>query len=79
MIVLNRRKRSVDFIPAGSPRGALNTRRKPGYWGKLKIKKTSSGPRIARFTVEKMKGKPQKTLRGHKTPEETGRVSNRAG
>ncbi|MCG2828638.1 DEAD/DEAH box helicase [Methanothermobacter sp. K4] len=53
MIVLNRRKRSVDFIPAGSPRGALNTRRKPGYWGKLKIKKTSSGPRIARFTVEK--------------------------
>ncbi|QEF95429.1 DEAD/DEAH box helicase [Methanothermobacter sp. KEPCO-1] len=53
MIVLNRRKRSVDFIPAGSPRGVLNTRRKPGYWGKLKIKKTSSGPRIARFTVEK--------------------------
>jgi len=53
MIVLNRRKRSVDFIPAGSPKGALNTRRKPGYWGKLKIKKTSSGPRIARFSVEK--------------------------
>lgn len=53
MIILNRRKRSVDFIPAGKPSGALNTRRKPPFWGRLKVRKTGSGPRIARFTIER--------------------------
>jgi len=53
MIVLNRRKRSVDFIPAGNPKKILNTRRKPAYWGRLKIRSTEAGPRISRFTVEK--------------------------
>ncbi|MGB9838491.1 DUF5814 domain-containing protein [Methanothermobacter sp.] len=52
MIVLNRRKRSVDFIPAGNPKKALNTRRKPAYWGRIKLRETESGPRISRFTVE---------------------------
>ena len=38
MIVLNKKKKSWEMYPIGSPKGALNTKRKPEFIGVLKFK-----------------------------------------
>ena len=38
MIVLNKRKKTWEMYPIGSPKGALNTKRKPEFIGVLKFK-----------------------------------------
>ena len=38
MIVLNKKKRSWELYPIGSPKGALNTKRKPEFIGVLKFR-----------------------------------------
>lgn len=55
MIILKRKKKILEVFPIGSPKGALNSRRKPEFQGYIKFKKTPSGPKIHKFVVKKEK------------------------
>ena len=52
MIILNKRKKSWEMYPIGSPKGALNTKRKPEFIGVLKFIETEDGIDIKRFVVK---------------------------
>ena len=54
MIVLNKKKRSWELYPIGSPKGALNTKRKPEFIGVLKFKENDEDGSISinRFVIK---------------------------
>ena len=52
MIILNKRKKSWEMYPIGSPKGALNTKRVPEFIGVLKFSETEKGIDIKRFVVK---------------------------
>ncbi len=53
MIVLNKRKKAWEMYPIGSPKGALNTKRKPEFIGVLKFKEDEEGSiSINRFVIK---------------------------
>ena len=54
MIVLNKKKKSWELYPIGSPKGALNTKRKPEFIGVLKFKEDEEDGSISikRFVVK---------------------------
>ena len=52
MIVLNKKKKSWEMYPIGSPKGALNTKRTPNFIGVLKFSKDSDVMTINRFVVK---------------------------
>ena len=54
MIVLNKKKKSWEMYPIGSPKGALNTKRKPEFIGVLKFKENEEDGSISikRFVVK---------------------------
>ena len=54
MIVLNKRKKTWEMYPIGSPKGALNTKRKPEFIGVLKFKENDEDGSISinRFVVK---------------------------
>ena len=54
MIVLNKKKRSWELYPIGSPKGALNTKRKPEFIGVLKFRENEEDGSISikRFVVK---------------------------
>ena len=54
MIVLNKKKKSWELYPIGSPKGALNTKRKPEFIGVLKFKENEEDGSISinRFVVK---------------------------
>jgi len=53
MIVLNRKKRIIEVLPIGNAKGDLNSRRKPLFYGYIRLKNTPNGPRIKRFIIKK--------------------------
>ncbi len=55
MIILNRKKKIIELLPIGSPKGVLDSRRKPLFHGYLRLVETPAGPRIKRFIVKKDK------------------------
>ena len=54
MIVLNKKKKSWELYPIGSPKGALNTKRKPEFIGVLKFRENDEDGSISinRFVVK---------------------------
>lgn len=54
MIVLNKRKKTWEMYPIGSPKGALNTKRKPEFIGVLKFKENDEDGSISinRFVIK---------------------------
>ncbi len=52
MIILKRKKKILEVFPIGSPKGALNSRRKPEFQGYIKFKQTPNGPKIHKFVVK---------------------------
>ncbi len=54
MIVLNKKKKSWEMYPIGSPKGALNTKRKPEFVGVLKFKEDEEEASISikRFVIK---------------------------
>ena len=54
MIVLNKKKKSWEMYPIGSPKGALNTKRKPEFIGVLKFKEDEEDGSISikRFVIK---------------------------
>ena len=54
MIVLNQKKKSWEMYPIGSPKGALNTKRKPEFIGVLKFKESEEDGSLSikRFVVK---------------------------
>ena len=54
MIVLNKKKKSWEMYPIGSPKGALNTKRKPEFIGVLKFKENEEDGSISikRFVIK---------------------------
>ena len=54
MIVLNKKKKSWELYPIGSPKGALNTKRKPEFIGVLKFKEDEEDGTISikRFVIK---------------------------
>ncbi|MEW6010878.1 MAG: DUF5814 domain-containing protein [Euryarchaeota archaeon] len=52
MIILKKKKKILEMFPIGSPKGALNSRRKPEFYGYIKFRKTPSGSKIHRFMVK---------------------------
>ena len=52
MIILNKRKKSWEMYPIGSPKGALNTKRVPEFIVVLKFIETEKGIDIKRFVVK---------------------------
>jgi len=53
MIILRKKKNIVELYPIGSAKGALNSRRKPLFYGYLKLKKVNNRIKIHRFYVKK--------------------------
>jgi helicase len=53
MIILRRNKKILELYPIGSSKGAVNQRRKPIFYGYLKIKATGDQIRPYKFTVKK--------------------------
>ena len=53
MIVLSKKKKTWEMYPIGSPKGALNTKRKPEFIGVLKFKEDEEGSiSINRFVIK---------------------------
>ena len=54
MIVLNQKKKSWEMYPIGSPKGALNTKRKPEFIGVLKFRESEEDGSLSikRFVVK---------------------------
>jgi len=53
MIILRKNKKILELYPIGSSKGAMNQRRKPIFYGYLKIKATGDQIRPYKFTVKK--------------------------
>lgn len=53
MIILRRNKKIVELFPIGSSKGALNSRRKPLFYGYLRLKRTNNQIRPYKFIVKK--------------------------
>lgn len=53
MIILRKNKRILELYPIGSSKGALNQRRKPLFYGHLKIKDTGGQIRPYKFMVKR--------------------------
>lgn len=53
MIILRRNKKIVELFPIGSSKGALNSRRKPLFYGYFKLKRTDNLIRPYKFIVKK--------------------------
>lgn len=53
MIILRRNKKIVELFPIGSSKGALNSRRKPLFYGYLKLKPINNQIRPYKFIVKK--------------------------
>ncbi len=55
MIIITKKNKIREVYPIGSPQGALNSRRKPEFYGYIKFKETPKGPKINRFIVKNQK------------------------
>lgn len=55
MIILRRNKKILELYPIGSSKGALNQRRKPAFYGYLKLKPIGNQIRPYKFIVKKDK------------------------
>ena len=55
MIVLNKRKKSWEIYPIGSPKGALNTKRQAEFVGILRFREDEDGISIKRFLIKSEK------------------------
>ncbi len=55
MIILRKKKKLLEIFPIGSPKGALNSRRKPEFQGYIKFRDTPNGVKIHRFVVKRDK------------------------
>lgn len=53
MIILKKKKKILQIYPIGTPKGALNTRRKAEFQGVIKFKKTPNGLKIYKYVVKK--------------------------
>jgi helicase len=53
MIILRRNKKIVELFPIGSSKGALNSRRKPIFYGYLKLKRVNNQIKPYKFIVKK--------------------------
>ena len=53
MIILRRNKKIVELFPIGSSKGALNSRRKPLFYGYLRLTRTNDQVRPYKFIVKK--------------------------
>jgi putative ATP-dependent RNA helicase len=53
MIILRRKKKIVELFPIGSSKGALNNRKKPLFYGYLKLDRTEDQVKIHKFIVKK--------------------------
>ena len=53
MIILRRNKKIVELFPIGSSKGALNSRRKPLFYGYLRLSRTNNQIRPYKFIVKK--------------------------
>jgi len=53
MVILRKNKKILELYPIGSSKGAVNQRRKPIFYGYLKIKATGDQIRPYKFTVKK--------------------------
>ena len=55
MIILRRKKKIVELFPIGSSKGALNSRRKPLFYGYIKFRRVDGQLKIHKFIVKKDK------------------------
>jgi len=55
MIILRKNKKILELFPIGSSKGALNSRRKPLFYGYLKLKRVGDQLKPYRFIVRKDK------------------------
>ena len=55
MIILRRKKKIVEIFPIGSSKGALNSRRKPLFYGYIKLRRVDDHVKIHKFIVKKDK------------------------
>jgi archaea-specific helicase len=55
MIILRRKKKIVELFPIGSSKGALDNRRKPLFYGYIKLRRTEDQVKIHKFIVKKDK------------------------
>ncbi len=55
MIILRKKNRIVELFPIGSSKDALNQRRKPLFYGYLKLRRVKDQLKIHRFVVQKDK------------------------
>ena len=55
MIILRRNKKILELYPIGSSKGALNRRRKPFFYGYLKLRRIENHIRPYKFIVKKDK------------------------
>ncbi|MCE7698826.1 MAG: DEAD/DEAH box helicase, partial [Methanobacterium paludis] len=53
MIILRKNKKILELFPIGSSKGAVNTRRKPLFYGYLKLGKDGDQVRPYKFIVKK--------------------------
>lgn len=53
MIILRKNKKILEMFPIGSAKGAVNNRRKPLFYGYLKLKRTGDKVRPYKFIVKK--------------------------
>ncbi|MGC9517888.1 MAG: DUF5814 domain-containing protein [Methanomicrobiales archaeon] len=53
MIILRKKKNILELLPIGSAKGALNSRRKPLFYGYIKLKNVKGKVKIHRFNVKK--------------------------
>ncbi|MDI6645239.1 MAG: DEAD/DEAH box helicase [Methanobacteriaceae archaeon] len=53
MIILRKKKNILELYPIGSAKGALKNRRKPLFYGYIKLKKVNNRIKIHRFIVKK--------------------------
>lgn len=55
MIILRRKKKIVELFPIGNSKGALNNRRKPFFYGYIKLRRVEGQIKIHKFIVKKDK------------------------
>jgi helicase len=55
MIILRRKKKIIELFPIGSSKGALNNRRKPFFYGYIKLRRMDGQLKIHKFIVKKDK------------------------
>jgi helicase len=55
MIILRRKNKVVELFPIGSSQGVMNQKRKPLFYGFLKLRRVNEKVRIHRFVVKKDK------------------------